>query len=186
MPKRKLHPGLWRVALRGFAFNIETYPSGPASGTPIPRLPAPTSPRLSFVRHVVVAVVVLVCASSFARAEAGAAPQMRPGQIRVLVLNGTHRAGLAARVTATLAKQRFRVQQLARPWVANAPARVTVTTVYFDSRQPKARAAAAVMRDLFGPRTAVRPSTRSIGRLADHAGRPLLIVVLGSAFRGVT
>jgi hypothetical protein len=32
MPKRKLHPGLWRVALRGFAFNIETYPNGPASG----------------------------------------------------------------------------------------------------------------------------------------------------------
>lgn len=32
MPKRKLHPGLWKVALRGFAFNIETYPNGPVSG----------------------------------------------------------------------------------------------------------------------------------------------------------
>lgn len=32
MPKRKLHAGLWKVALRGFAFNVETYPNGPASG----------------------------------------------------------------------------------------------------------------------------------------------------------
>jgi hypothetical protein len=32
MPKRKLHAGLWKVALRGFAFNAETYPNGPASG----------------------------------------------------------------------------------------------------------------------------------------------------------
>jgi hypothetical protein len=32
MPKRKLRAGLWRVALRGFAFNIETYPNGPVSG----------------------------------------------------------------------------------------------------------------------------------------------------------
>ncbi len=32
MPKRRLHPGLWKVPLRGFAFNIETYPNGPASG----------------------------------------------------------------------------------------------------------------------------------------------------------
>jgi hypothetical protein len=30
--KRKLHPGLWKVALRGFDFSIETYPNGPASG----------------------------------------------------------------------------------------------------------------------------------------------------------
>jgi len=29
---RKLQPGLWKVALRGFAFNMETYPNGPASG----------------------------------------------------------------------------------------------------------------------------------------------------------
>lgn len=110
---------------------------------------------------------------------------MRPGQIRVLVLNGTHRPGLAARVAATLAKKGFRVQQLARPWVANAPAHVAVTTVYFDPGQSKARGAAAVLRDRFGPRTTVRASTKSIGRLADRAGRPLLIVVLGSGFRGV-
>ena len=32
MPKRKLHPGLWKVSLRGFAFFIETYPDGPNSG----------------------------------------------------------------------------------------------------------------------------------------------------------
>jgi len=32
MPQRKLRPGLWKVALRGFAFNVETYPNGPASG----------------------------------------------------------------------------------------------------------------------------------------------------------
>ena len=32
MPKRKLRPGLWKVALRGFAFNIETYTNLPTSG----------------------------------------------------------------------------------------------------------------------------------------------------------
>jgi hypothetical protein len=32
VPQRKLRPGLWKVALRGFAFNVETYPNGPASG----------------------------------------------------------------------------------------------------------------------------------------------------------
>jgi hypothetical protein len=110
---------------------------------------------------------------------------MKPREIRVLVLNGTHRAGLATRVTAMLAKQGFRVQQLASSWVANAPARVAVTTIYFDPGQSNGRRAAAVVRDRFGPRTAVRASTKPISRLADHAGRPLVIVVLGSAFRGI-
>jgi hypothetical protein len=32
IPIRRLKPGLWKVALHGFGFNIETYPNGPASG----------------------------------------------------------------------------------------------------------------------------------------------------------
>jgi hypothetical protein len=32
MPERKLRAGLWKVNLRGVSFNIESYPSGPASG----------------------------------------------------------------------------------------------------------------------------------------------------------
>lgn len=32
VPKRKVHPGLWKVVLRGVWFNMETYPNGPASG----------------------------------------------------------------------------------------------------------------------------------------------------------
>jgi hypothetical protein len=32
IPKHKLRPGLWKVALRRFSFNTETYPNGPASG----------------------------------------------------------------------------------------------------------------------------------------------------------
>lgn len=32
MPLRKLRPGLWKVPLRKFAFTVETYPNGPASG----------------------------------------------------------------------------------------------------------------------------------------------------------
>jgi hypothetical protein len=88
-------------------------------------------------------------------------------------------------MTATLAKQGFRMQQLARPWVANAPGPMALTTVYFDPGQSNARAAAAVMRDRFEPGTVIQASTKLIARLADHAGRPLLIVVLGSSFRGV-
>ncbi len=112
-------------------------------------------------------------------------PPVKPAQIRALVLNGTHRVGLAARVTATLARRGFRMQQLTKPWIANAPAPVGVTTVYFDPGQPDARAAAAVLRDRLEPRAVVRASTPRIDRLADHGGRPLLIVVLGSSFRGV-
>ena len=32
VPTRKLHAGLWKIALRGFGFDFETYPNGPASG----------------------------------------------------------------------------------------------------------------------------------------------------------
>ena len=111
---------------------------------------------------------------------------MPPDQIRTLVLNGTHRLGLAARVSATLAKRGFRVQRLAKPWVANAPAPVSLTTVYFDASQSKARAAAAILRDRLQPTAVVHASTKSIDRLSSHAGRPLLVVVLGSSFRGVS
>jgi hypothetical protein len=77
------------------------------------------------------------------------------------------------------------MEQLATPWVANAPAPVAATTIYFDPGQPNAQAAAEVLQSRLEPRAAVRATTKSIGRLADHAGRPLVIVVLGSSFRGV-
>jgi hypothetical protein len=32
VPLHRLRPGLWKVFLRGFSFNMETYPNGPASG----------------------------------------------------------------------------------------------------------------------------------------------------------
>jgi hypothetical protein len=31
-PKRRLHPGLWKISLRGLRVSFETYPNGPASG----------------------------------------------------------------------------------------------------------------------------------------------------------
>jgi len=76
------------------------------------------------------------------------------------------------------------MEQLAKPWVANAPAPVAATTVYFDPGQPNAQAAAQLLRIRLDPKAAVRATTKSIRRHADHAGRPLLIVVLGSSFRG--
>jgi hypothetical protein len=111
---------------------------------------------------------------------------MTPSQIRTLVLNGTQRVGLAAHVSAALAKRGFAIQRLERSWVANAPEPAYLTTIYFDPSQSKARVAALVLRDRLEPRTVVRASTKLISRLARRAGRPLLVLVLGSSFQGLS
>jgi hypothetical protein len=110
---------------------------------------------------------------------------MAPSQIRTLVLNGTQRIGLATQVSAALAKRGFAIQHLDLPWVANAPSLAHATTIYFDASQSKARVAANLLRQRFKPSTVVRTSTKPIRRLAKHAGRPLVVVVLGSSFHGL-
>jgi hypothetical protein len=111
---------------------------------------------------------------------------MAPSQIRTLVLNGTQRIGLAAQVSAALAKRGFAIQYLDKPWVANAPELAHATTIYFDASQSKARVAANLLRQRFKPSTVARASTKPIRQLAEHAGRPLLVVVLGSSFQGLS
>jgi hypothetical protein len=111
---------------------------------------------------------------------------MAPSQIRTLVLNGTQRIGLAAQVSAALAKRGFAIQHLDKPWVPNAPNLAHATTIYFDASQSKARVAANLLRQRFKPSTVVHASTEPIRRLAEHARRPLLVVVLGSSFQGLS
>lgn len=105
-------------------------------------------------------------------------------KVRVLVLNGTHRPGLASRTSVALATRGFAVARLAPPWVANAPAISESTTIYYDPSQTRARAAATRLSALFRAK-APRPETRTISRLALHAGRPKTVIVLGLNFRGL-
>lgn len=121
-----------------------------------------------------------------ALAQPQATHSITPGQIRVLVLNGTQRPGLAARTSAALAKRGFAIQTLSRPWIANAPEPVFRTEIYFDPAQPRARVAAERLQRSIGPRSAIRAITKPIARLAVHAGRPLVVIVLGGAFRGLS
>jgi hypothetical protein len=108
-----------------------------------------------------------------------------PSQIRTLVLNGTHRVGLAASVSSGLEQRGFAVQWLKQPWIADAPEPAPVTAIYFDAAQPKARIAAAALRARFEGTSIVRPTTKLIRRISTHAGQPLLVVVLGSSFHGL-
>jgi hypothetical protein len=138
------------------------------------------------VRFVLITAVVVMSVTG--RAWAQTPPQNTPpppSRIRTLVLNGTHRVGLAASVSSALQRRGFAIQRLKQPWVANAPEPAPVTAIYFDATQPKARVAAAALRARFEATSIVRPTTKLIRRISNHAGQPLLIVVLGSSFHGL-
>lgn len=102
--------------------------------------------RLRAVRFAVIAAGLLASVGGSAAAQTPASQSMAPSQIRTLVLNGTQRIGLAAQVSAALAKRGFAIQHLHKPWVASAPNLAHATTIYFDASQSKARIAAAVVR----------------------------------------
>jgi hypothetical protein len=138
--------------------------------------------------------VVLIAASLLilVLALAGSASsQTRPAlllasrQITTVVLNGTHRPGLASRVSRMLASFGIATRRLHQGWVANAPQLTRLTTIYVDPRQSDASAAARRLRHLFGRGIRVESMPPQIRRYADRAGRPLTVIVIGSSFRGL-
>lgn len=106
-------------------------------------------------------------------------------QITTLVLNGTHRPGLARRVSRRLVSLGIATQSLQGGWVANAPRLTRRTTIFVDLRQRDASRAARRLRDLFGRGAEVKPMPPEIRRYAERAGRPMTVIVVGSSYRGL-
>lgn len=139
--------------------------------------------RIAVTTFILIALAGGVCGS--ARARLQTEPSVRPDQIRVLVLNGTHRLGLAGRISAELAKRGFVIQRFGDNGVPNAPDTVRLTQIDFDGAQPNALRAAEQLRRVFGRRTVVTPITKPIEKVAERAGRPLVVIVIGSTFHGL-
>jgi hypothetical protein len=136
--------------------------------------------------------LALIAASLLALALAHSAPsQTRPAsslastRITTLVLNGTHRPGLASRVSRKLASFGISTRRLRGGWVANAPRLARLTTIYVDRRQRGALAAAERLRHLLDRGIGVKSMTPEIRRYADRAGRPLTVIVIGTSYRGL-
>ena len=94
-------------------------------------------------------------------------------------------AGLARDTSYKLAVAGFHTQQLPSTVYANAPSQAEYSnTVYFDTVQPNAKQAARQLAVAMGPHTNVAPLPPEIAPLAQQAGNPLTVVVVGTAFGG--
>ena len=112
-------------------------------------------------------------------------PKLKRAAITTLVLNGTTVPGLARDTSYKLALQGFHTVQLPPPTLPNAPAQTYDTTyVYYDAVQPNAKAAAGQVTVAFGPHSVSAPLPPELATLAQQAGNPLTLVVVGSTFDG--
>lgn len=110
---------------------------------------------------------------------------VKPSAITTLVLNGTNITGLAGNTSYELAKAGFHTVQLPPTQYANAPSSDYYgNVVYYDSVQANAKSAARTLAQAMGPHTATAPLSPEIAPLAQQAGNPLTVVVVGSAFGG--
>jgi LCP family protein required for cell wall assembly len=113
------------------------------------------------------------------------AKTLKASQISTLVLNGTTIPGLARDTSYKLAVAGFHTVQLPSSLYANAPTDTNYgNTVYFDSVQPNAKQGARQLAVAMGPHTGVAPLPPTITALAQQAGNPLTVVVVGTAFGG--
>jgi LCP family protein required for cell wall assembly len=110
-------------------------------------------------------------------------PQLKRAEITTLVLNGTTVAGLARDTSSKLELQGFHAVQLPPPTRANAPMQ-NATDVYYDAVQPHAKEAARQLVVAFGPHAVSAPLPSELAPLAQQAGNPLTVVVVGSTFDG--
>jgi len=108
-------------------------------------------------------------ASTPPRSPGGGTPS--PGSVKVLVENGTHKSGLAAQTTQTLAGAGYNVQ----PPRDTATQSETTTTVYFLA---KAQAAAQAIQTKYFPSAHLVPAPTALGTAND------VIIILGADFTG--
>ena len=110
---------------------------------------------------------------------------LKPSQITTLVLNGTQSAGLARDTSYKLAVLGYRTVQLPPTVYANAPNQgYSSNYVYYDTVQPNAQQAARQLQQAFGSHTLVAPMPAEIAGLAQQAGNPLTVSVVGTSFNG--
>jgi LCP family protein required for cell wall assembly len=112
-------------------------------------------------------------------------PALEESDITTVVLNGTTIAALARDTSYKLAQAGFHTVHLPPTVAADAPrADYYTTTVYYDSVQAKARAAAQTLAEALGAHTAVAAMTPEIAPYAQQSGNPLTVVVVGAGFGG--
>jgi len=112
-------------------------------------------------------------------------PRLASAAISALVLNGTTQAGLARDTSYKLALLGYHTVQLPSTILADAPTQTYDSSyVYYDSVQPNAKQAAREVAAAFGSHTQLAPLPPSIAPLAQQAGNPLVVAVVGSSFSG--
>jgi LCP family protein required for cell wall assembly len=112
-------------------------------------------------------------------------PALKPAQITTLVLNGTTIPGVARDTSYKLAVAGYDTKQLPSTMYANAPSQAYYnTTIYYDTVQPHAKAAAQELRAAFGTHAAIAPLPPELTGFAQQANNPLTVVVVGSSFNG--
>src|SRR5438034_2701341 len=105
----------------------------------------------------------------------------RPRDVTTSVLNGNGVAGSAANAAYELAQRGYKIVLPASGKPQNAPNfKYFQTTVYYDTTQPRSKAAAASLANLFGD-AAVQPLPPTFARLANGA---MATVVVGQNFHG--
>jgi LCP family protein required for cell wall assembly len=110
---------------------------------------------------------------------------LKTSAITTLVLNGTTVPGLARDTSYKLAVAGYHTVQLPPDVLADAPSQSYYsTTVYYDSVQPNAKRAAAVLKAAFGAHTEIAPLPAELSGYAQQASNPLAVVVVGASFSG--
>lgn len=110
---------------------------------------------------------------------------LKASDISTLVLNGTTQAGLARDTSYKLAVAGFHTMQLPATVLADAPRQDYYDSeVYYDPVQPNAKQAAQTLQQALGSGTKIGPLPPEVAPLAQQAGNPLTVTVVGSAFSG--
>jgi LCP family protein required for cell wall assembly len=105
----------------------------------------------------------------------------RPRDVQTTVLNGNGIAGSAANAAYELAQRGYNIVLPPSGQPQNAPRfNYFRTTVYFDRSQPRSRAAAVKLGNLFGD-SAIKPLPAELAALANGA---MATVVVGQNFHG--
>ncbi len=105
-----------------------------------------------------------------------------PSKVSVLVLNGNGVPGAAANGSYLLAQRGYVTVIPPNGLHADAPTPAFHSKVYYDAKQPRARAAAAVLQTLLEP-ASVAPLPRTAKLRALDPGA-MVVVVLGQTFHG--
>jgi LCP family protein required for cell wall assembly len=107
-----------------------------------------------------------------------------PSSVTVTVLNGSAIAGAAADTSYSLGQRGYRTLIPPNNLKADAPTRVFHSKIYYDPAQRRSKAAATALQNLMQP-AEIAKLPRTPRLLALDPGS-MLVVVLGTAFHGVT